>query len=243
MVYALRGSSEAGLYGAAYKPFESLLFIPITFLSIVFPVLSIYHRERPAELLDGVSRFFKALLLMGWPMAVGGFVIAGSLNDTLRLFPGSAPAFRILALSLGLAFVNNAFIGALSAADRQSSFTWAAGWSLLANLGLNIALIPTFGYIGASWATVLTEIVLGIAGWILVARHVGRVPVVQLSWRIVLAGLVMGVAVYPLRNFGGKEIAIPLLVGAAVYAVAVLLLRGITRDEISWARRALATTR
>ena len=243
MVYALRGSSEAGLYGAAYKPFESLLFIPITFLSIVFPVLSIYHRERPAELLYGVSRFFKALLLMGWPMAVGGFVIAGSLNDTLRLFPGSAPAFRILALSLGLAFVNNAFIGALSAADRQSSFTWAAGWSLLANLGLNIALIPTFGYIGASWATVLTEIVLGIAGWILVARHVGRVPVVQLSWRIVLAGLVMGVAVYPLRNFGGKEIAIPLLAGAAVYAVAVLLLRGITRDEISWARRALATTR
>jgi len=243
MVYAIRGASEAGLYGAAYKPFESLLFVPITFLSIVFPVLSIYHRERPQEMLGAVSRFFKALLLMGWPMAVGGFVIATPLNDTLRLFPGSAPAFRILALSLGLAFANNAFIGALSAADRQSSFTWAAGWSLVANLALNVALIPTFGYIGASWATVLTEIVLAVAGWILVARHVGRVPVVQLGWRIVLAGLVMGVAVYPLRDFSGKEVAIPLVAGAVVYAVAVLLLRGVTRDEIDWARRAMAIAR
>src|SRR6202165_3428702 len=50
LVYALRPHAEAGWYGAAYKPFESLLFIPMTFLSTVFPVLSIYHRERPGEL-------------------------------------------------------------------------------------------------------------------------------------------------------------------------------------------------
>jgi O-antigen/teichoic acid export membrane protein len=61
LVYALRPHVEAGWYGAAYKPFEALLFIPMTFLSIVFPVLSIYHRERPGELLDAVNRFFKAL--------------------------------------------------------------------------------------------------------------------------------------------------------------------------------------
>src|ERR1700687_4078361 len=51
LVYALRPHSEAGWYAAAYKPFEALLFVPITFLSIVFPVLSVYHRERPTELL------------------------------------------------------------------------------------------------------------------------------------------------------------------------------------------------
>ncbi|HYM66628.1 MAG TPA: polysaccharide biosynthesis C-terminal domain-containing protein, partial [Patescibacteria group bacterium] len=243
MVYALRSQSEAGLYGAAYKPFESLLFIPITFLSVVFPVLSVYHRERPEEMLGAVSRFFKALLLMGWPVAVGGFVIARSLNNALGLYPASAPSFQILALGLGLAFANNAFIGALSAADRQASFTWAAGWSLVANLALNIVLIPIYGYIGASWATVLTEVVLAVVAWILVARHVGRVPVVKLSWRIVLAGLVMGVAVYPLRDFGGVEVVVPLVVGAAVYAVAIVLLRGVTKDEIGWARRAIASAR
>ena len=245
LVYALRPHVEAGLYGAAYKPFESLLFIPQTFLSIVFPVLAIYHHERPEALLDAVNRFFKALLLVGWPMSLGIFVLAHPLNHALfgDSYDLSEPALRILSLSLGFAFVNNAFIGALSASDRQSSFTWAAAWSLVANLALNLALIPTFGYLGASWATVLTEIVLGIVGWILTARHIGRVPVLRLSWRVVLAGLVMAAAVFPLRDMGGLTMAIPIVVGVVVYGAAVLLLRGVTVDEIGWARRALAEAR
>jgi hypothetical protein len=89
----------------------------------------------------------------------------------------------------------------------------------------------------------MTEIVLGVVAWTLTARHIGRVPVVQLSWRVVLAGLVMGAAVFPLRDVGGVALAIPILVGVAVYGAAVLVLRGLTRDEIDWARRALAQAR
>jgi O-antigen/teichoic acid export membrane protein len=245
LIYALRPHVEAGLYGAAYKPFEALLFIPMTFLSVVFPVLSVYHRERPGELLEAVNRFFKALLLVGWPLSVGIFVLAQPLTYALfgARYAGSEPAIRILALSLGFAFVNNAFIGALSASDHQGSFTWAAGWSLVANLALNLALIPTFGYIGASWATVLTEIVLGIVGWTLTARHIGYVSVWALSWRVVFAGVVMAIAIEPLRNLQGLAMAIPIVLGAAVYGGVVLLMRGVTRDEIDWARRALALTR
>jgi len=243
LVFALKSQTEAGWYGAAYKPIEALLFIPMTFLSVVFPVLSVYHRERQTEVLDALNRFYKALLLMGWPMSVGIFVLAYPLIAVMRLYAPSAPALQILALALGFAFVNNAFIGALNASDRQLSFTWAAGWSLAANVVLNLALIPTFGYLGASWATVLTEIALGIAGWVLTARHVGRVPILALSWRIVLAGLVMGVAIFPLRELGGVKVAIPIAAGVLVYTAAVLLLRALSGEEIAWARRALALAR
>jgi O-antigen/teichoic acid export membrane protein len=242
ILYALRPHAEAGWYAAAYKPFEALLFIPMTLLSVVFPVLSVYFRERPQELADAVSRFFKALLVIGWPIAVGLFVLAHPLTK-MFLYPQSEPALRILSLALAIGFVNNAFIGALSASDRQRSFTWAAGWSLLANVALNLILIPLFGYIGASWATVLTEIVLGVAGWILTARYIGRVPVLQLTWRPILAGLVMGAVLFPLRDFEDVEIVIPIVVGGAVYAGAALLLRAITADEIAFARRALALAR
>jgi len=245
LVYALRSHQEAGWYGAAYKPFEALLFIPMTLLSVVFPVLSVYHRERPNQQLDAVSRFFKALLVVGWPITVGIFVLAQPLTATLFKadFAQSEPALRILALALVVGFVNNAFIGALSASDRQSSFTWAAGWSLVANLTLNLALIPPFGYLGASWATVATEVVLGTVGWILTARHVGRVPVMRLSWRPLLAGLVMGLAVFPLRDLSGVAIAIPIVVGVLVYVGAALVLRAVTVEEIGFARRALALVR
>jgi len=175
-------------------------------------------------------------------VSVGIFVLARPLTPVLlgNAYGASEPALRILALALGIAFVNNAFIGALNASDRQASFSWAAGWSVAANVALNLALIPPFSFIGASWATVLTELALGIAGWVLTARHVGRVPVLALSWRVILAGLVMGVAIYPLSNLGGLAVAVPIAAGALVYAVAVLLLRAVNGDEIAWARRALA---
>ena len=242
ILYALRPHAEAGWYAAAYKPFEALLFIPMTLLSVVFPVLSVYHRERPQELADALSRFFKALLFVGWPIGGGLLMLAHPLT-TMFLYPQSEPALRILALALVIGFVNNAFIGALSASDHQLSFTWAAGWSLVANVALNLVLIPFFGYIGASWATVLTEIVLGVAGWILTARHIGRIPVLPLSWRTMIAGLVMGAVIFPLRNLDGVGIVIPIVVGAGVYAGAALLLRAITSDEIAFARRALALAR
>ena len=245
ILYAIRGATEAGWYAAAYKPFEALLFIPMTLLSVVFPVLSVYFRERPQELADAVSRFFKALLVVGWPIAVGLFMLAHPLTTVfLGLdYAKSEPALRILALALAIGFINNAFIGALSASDHQLSFTWAAGWSLVANVALNLILIPFFGYLGASWATVLTELVLGAAGWVLTTRHIGRIPVLQMSWRPILAGLVMGAALFPLRNLDGLQILIPILVGAAVYAGAALLLRAVTADEIAFARRALALAR
>ena len=242
LVYAIRPHAEAGWYAAAYKPFEALLFIPMTLLSVVFPVLSVYFRERPQELTDAVSRFFKALLVIGWPIAVGLFVLAHPLTS-MFLYSQSEPALRILSLALAIGFVNNAFIGALSASDRQLSFTWAAGWSLVANMALNLILIPFFGYLGASWATVLTEVVLGVAGWVLTRRHIGQVPVLQLTWRPILAGLVMGAVLFPLRNLEGVQVVIPIVVGAAVYAGAALLLRAVTSDEIAFARRALALAR
>ena len=243
LVYVIQSKAAAGYYGAAYKPIEALLFIPMTFLSVVFPVLSVYHRERRAEMLDALNRFYKALLLMGWPMSIGIFVLAVPLNHALHFRDQSAPALQILALALGFAFINNAFIGALNASDRQSSFTWAAASSLVANVALNLALIPRFGYLGASAATVLTEIVLGVVAWVLTTRHVGRVPVVSLSWRIVLAGLVMGVAIYPLSGLDGLKVAIPIAAGVAIYVASVLLLRALSGDEIAWARRALALAR
>jgi cobalamin synthase len=60
---------------------------------------------------------------------------------------------------------------------------------------------------------------------------------------VVLAGLLMVAAVFPLRDMGGVTMAVPIVVGVVVYLAAVLLLRGLTGDEIGWARRALAEAR
>jgi len=234
----LKGHYETGLYVAAYKPFEALLFVPISMLNVVFPVLATYHRDAEGRLSWAVGRFYKALLALGWPIGVGTFVLAGPLRF-LYAYPGSTPALRILALGIVFMFVSNAFIGALNAIDRQLTFTWAALGSMVVNIVLNVALIPLFGYQGASWATILTEVALFAFCWYLTARHLVRVPVLALSWRIILAGLVMGAALYPLHDVHGPALIAAILAGAIVYALMLLLLGAADPEEMGILRKAV----
>jgi O-antigen/teichoic acid export membrane protein len=234
----LRGHAEAGLYVAAYKPFEALLFIPVSMLSVVFPVLAVTQRGAGGRLAWAVSRFYKALLALGCPIGVGTFMLAGPLRF-LYSYPESEQALQILALGIPFMFVCNAFIGALNAIDRQLTFTWAALVSMVVNVGLNLALIPRFGYLGASWATVLTEVAIVAMGWFLTARHLAAMPIVSLSWRILLASLAMGAALYPLRSVHGPMIAGAVLVGVLVYGLALLLVRAADAEELRLLRRAV----
>jgi O-antigen/teichoic acid export membrane protein len=185
-----------------------------------------------------VSRFYKALLALGCPIGVGTFMLAGPLRF-LYSYPESEQALQILALGIPFMFVCNAFIGALNAIDRQLTFTWAALVSMVVNVGLNLALIPRFGYLGASWATVLTEVAIVAMGWFLTARHLAAMPIVSLSWRILLASLAMGAALYPLRSVHGPMIAGAVLVGVLVYGLALLLVRAADAEELRLLRRAV----
>jgi O-antigen/teichoic acid export membrane protein len=217
-----------------------LLFVPITMLGVVLPALAVYQRSSPDRLRTAVSMFFKALLMLGWPLSIGVVVLAHPLAGLWSgFYPQSVPALQILALAYVFAFVNNAFIGALTVLDRQAAYARAAGASLVVNLALNLILIPPFGYIAASWTTVATEIVLVAAGWWLTAKHLGKLHLAASSWRPILAGVVMGATLYPFKEVRGDTVVLVVLLGIAIYAAAVVLLRAMTREEIDFLRSAL----
>ncbi len=67
-------------------------------------------------------------------------------------------------------------------------------------------------------------------GWWFVQRNHPelRLAVIRLSWRILLAGAVMGVVLYPLNRF---SIFISLPAGGLVYLVAIYLIRAIEPEE------------
>jgi O-antigen/teichoic acid export membrane protein len=238
-----KGSAEVGWYSFAYRPFEALLFVPITILGVVLPVLAVYQQSSPERLRSAVTVFFKGMLMLGWPVTIGVVLLAHPIAGLWSgFYPESIPALQILALAYVFAFVNNAFIGALTALDRQKTYAQAAGISLVVNLVLNLILIPQFGYIAASWTTVATEVVLVGTGWWFTQRYLGKLHLVAGSWRPILAGAVMGAAIFPLRGVHGVAVVLVVLLGVAVYAAAILLLRAMTREEIQFVRGALRRT-
>jgi O-antigen/teichoic acid export membrane protein len=228
-----RPFQEVGWYQFAYKPFEALQFVPLAVQATVYPLLAVYYRDSRERLGLTYARFFKILVVLGWPLTVGTFVLAFPVGRLFKLFPQSIPSLRILALAIVFLFANSAFTAMLYAIDRQDLFARTTGIAVVVNVALNLLLIPFFGYLAASAVTVVTEAAFSAAGWWYVAR-VERLAWLRVSWRTLLAGLLMGAAVFPLSN---RAIYLSVPVGAAVYGGALWALRAVRREEVDMVLR------
>ena len=242
LVTFFKGHAEGGWYASGYKVFGSVLFLPQTMLSVGFPVLSVMWKERDPRFTWAVERFWKGLLAIGLPVTIGCVMLSPALRF-IYYYRQSEPSFQILSIGILFMFVTNAFIGALNAMERQSSFAWAAFWSMVINVGTNLVAIPLWGYIGASWTTVLTEGALTTIGFFLLRRHLAALPIHRLSWRIVIAGLVMGGALVPFRGVTGWPVVGVIVAAALLYAIVLLLVRAIDRDEWAFVRGLLPVGR
>jgi len=236
-----RSFAEVGWYQFAYKPFEALQFVPLAIQAVVYPLLGVYFIGDATRLKVAYTRFFKVLVLLGWPLTVGTFVL---VHPIIRLFNRSGAfaqsedALRILAFGIVFLFANSAFYAMLNATNRQHLNAWATGLAAAINIALNLVLIPLYGYLAASATTVVTEASLCLFGWWFVQQKLPelRLAVPSVAWRVLLAGLVMGVVLYPLKGF---SIFLSAPAGFAAYIVAIYLLRAIDPDEWRLARAGL----
>ena len=230
---------EVGWYQFAYKPFESLQFVPLAVQAVAYPLLGVYFRDARHRLGIAYARFFKILVVLGWPLTVGTFVLAGPVGRLFQLYPESVPALRILALAIVFLFANSAFTAMLYAVDRQDLFAWATGVAVVVNVGLNLVFIPRYGYLAASAITVVTEAAFSVAGWFFVART-ERLAWLQVSWRTLLAGLLMGAVLYPLSH---RAIYVSAPLGLAAYVAALWMLRAVRREELDLVLRGFGVGR
>jgi O-antigen/teichoic acid export membrane protein len=239
-----KGNTEVGYYTFAYKPFESLLFIPFALRSVVFPVLSVYHRRSPERVLPVAEKFFKALVILGWPITVGVFLLAPQFNSLLELYANSEGALQILALAIVFMFADNTFAATLNAIDKQNVFALVAMVGLVINVGVNLIVIPRYGYLGASWAVVVTEAALVIVGWIVLRAQLGTIRLVSTSWKALVAGVVMGAFIYVANPHQSRVLLFVVVVASAfIYGAVLLVLRVADREEMSLIRNALRLRR
>jgi O-antigen/teichoic acid export membrane protein len=242
---SLRGDDQVAYYNAAYKFLDGLSFIPQAAMSAVFPALAVIHLRGREPMRDAYTRAYRLLAGLGMPVAVGCVVLAPQIIHLTHVpFEQSIPALRILGASLLLIFVNNSFIFALGAMDKQLTFALLAGLSIVVNVTLNLVMIPRFGfadgYLAASWATLITEVFLFFAGYLALARHLGRMPWMRPAIPIALSGAVVAAVSYALRD---RHALIVVAVAAVVYAVAMAVTGGVTRSEWRLARESLRLRR
>jgi O-antigen/teichoic acid export membrane protein len=182
------------------------------------------------RLVFAYEKSYKMLAILGLPLAVGIGVTADSIVHFTKGFEESIPALRILAPSVVLIFVNNAFIYTLTAINRQLDFTRLALFTFVVNVVLNLALIPPYGYLGAAAASTITEVALFGGGWWLLRQHLASLAIVGSIARVLASATIMGIVVYSFRAW---PLPLVVIIGALVYVVALLGLRALNPEEWS----------
>ncbi|TMF46218.1 MAG: flippase [Chloroflexi bacterium] len=225
LLQALKGFQMVGWYAAANRFIDAVAWIPQSAMGAVFPALSLVAATESRRLIFAYEKSFKMLAIVALPLAVGISVTADSLVTLAfgHAFDQSIPALRILAPSIALLFVNNAFIYTLTAINRQVDFTRLSLATLVVNVALNLLLIPPYGYLGAAAASTLTEAALFAGGLWLLRRQLAPLRVVGSTGRAIASAAVMGGVLYPIRSW---PLAIVVIVGAAVYLAALFYARG-----------------
>lgn len=151
--------AAVGFYTLA-KQITSSLLAPAG--SLGFTISPTYGEQKANEQFERAGRMYRKTLqytlLLYLPAAIGLVLVA---EPTIRIVFGEAyldavPVLQVLAFYLVVRAINEITTQALDFLGRARIRAIAKGSTAVANLGLNVLLIPAFGVVGAAVATVVT---------------------------------------------------------------------------------------
>jgi len=243
LLLPLAGAVAGGTYAAAYKVSEGAGIVSSTFTLALFPRLSRSSdpsaAANPGEVLADAYRLpLRLLVQVGFPLAAGIALLAEPVVTVVagrEYLPESAIALSILICYLPLSYANGLTQYVLIAAGRQRLLTGAFMAALVFNVAANLLLIPRFGYVGAAWVTVASELVLLVPFSRAAAKVAPGVSLLREARIPLLATLLMAPVVWWLRDAIHPLAAIA--AGLLIYPTALWSLGGIDAQQIRLLRQ------
>ncbi len=231
LLAAFLDNAAVAVYHAGYSLSNRTLDVAFIWLGAAGAPAMIMALERGGReaLASAAREQFSVMLLLTLPAAVGLALVARPLAELMigpAMAEGAAQVTPLIALGGLLAGLNTYYFSEAFVLGRRGGLAlWAMAVPALANLGLNLVLIPRFGIQGALWSTVISY-ALGVAVAIVMARKVMPLPI---PWRVLGEALgaaaVMALVVSRIPALGGlPELLLKALAGGATYGAIVFAL-------------------
>lgn len=245
MLSLMQGDAVVGWYNAAYRLTLVLLFIPSTFGVAIFPSMSRFYVTSESSLRLSIEKYFKYMVILAVPIAVGTTLLGKRIVYLLfgKGYTPSIIALQILIWTIVLTFAGAAFIKLLESTDRQIVVAKVSGICVVANIILNLLLIPKFSYAGASVATVVTEFIFEGSVFVFAYRigySIPRRKLIKDMSKITIASLMMGAFVW---HFESLNLLMLVVSATFLYFGVLYLIRGIDKEDISLLRQAIKLNR
>jgi polysaccharide transporter, PST family len=163
---------EIGLYLAAYRCATVTAPMLSHFQNSIFPRLARTHRDS-----GELSRYSRKIAMLAAAVGLAGAVaLFFGATHVMRLLFGTqyvagAPFLRILAWLLPVQFARAVLRQVLMAKHKQWMDTRNTALGAITNVAIDLALVPRWGALGCSLATVSSELVLLLASGEAVRRR------------------------------------------------------------------------
>ncbi len=230
MIGWFRGAEEVGFYAAAQRPITFLYLLPALITGGFFPALTRLARKDDEGFRRILEKGVGLIIFMALPLALGMILEADEIVNLLfgAEYTAASGPLRILSLTLITAFPIGMIINGVAAYNRQRELVrfWNAG--ALADVGLNLLLIPIWGMSGAAWSSFFTQAVINTLIWRRM-KKINKFSVKKSVRPILLATFMMGVVVILLRQVG-----LPLLLIIPLAAAAYL-------GSLTWSGETIVT--
>ncbi len=222
MIGFLRSAEEVGEYSAAMRILLIAMVPAGLLLSPFFPRLSNAFGDKE-KMHDVAVAFAKTILLVGFPLAGGGYLFADEIMVLVfgPEFANSASVLRLLMISLLIIHLRMTIGPALTAWNAEHAHMIASVIGAGANVGLNFLLIPQWGTTGAAWASIASHVVILVGFSIIFLRRFSWLPVIQISKGVLFLAIAV-VSTLVFLHLAGGHLTTPLsrfLAGGGVFAL------------------------
>ncbi len=231
LLLQLSTEHETGIYAAAYRFLAPLLFLPAAVMSSFFPVLSAVQAHDPGRMRRLVQRAAELMTVISLPI----LAVTIALSDQIvnRLYTAEFAQTAEVLPVLMIAFVSICFGTLAGFLAPLLNLNWRlalySGIGAIANVALNVWLIPRYGALGSAWATVATE-VLTMVLMLGTALYTLRLPIQP--WRM-LATLLVAALMTGLMTLASPLGLFPAaILGGLFYVGGLFALRVVRIDEL-----------
>ncbi|MCK5081156.1 MAG: polysaccharide biosynthesis C-terminal domain-containing protein, partial [Candidatus Moranbacteria bacterium] len=230
----LRPPEDVGIFGAAQKVIENISFFPAMIVGLTMPLFSYYLVKDKAKFEFLVNKNYKIFFILTIPLLIGGLLLSDKMINLIA-GPGFSESILVLQIglfTLALIFFGTLFMNIMIAAQLQKLIFWALLVCAIFSVSSNLYFIPQFpdnAYLVPAIISVITELlVVSLTGYF-IWKKLDFFPRIEKLFQILLAGALMGTAIYFLREW---NFFILVLIGAVIYGVGLLVFRIISKKEI-----------
>lgn len=227
----LRSFTENGYYTYAYKFWDTLAFLPAVVAAALYPYfaekLGKGEKEEAKRVLTTYTRYMIAVAI---PLSIGTYLLADRIIQLFipsGKFAPAAQALWILVAAVSVLFIYIP-VNSIIISQKTKVATIITGFNLFFNLGLNILLIPKFGFVVAAIITLASEMVQLIGYTYVVQTKIISFPYFRSFVKPIFAGAVMGFAIYYFRD---RNLWLLIGLGGLLYFVTLVATRFFKRHD------------